>query len=113
MTFYSLTPKKMKEKKKISFLKEIRLMMYGYGDVSTPRQDTAEVLQDYVIDYIKVLLTNTQNMAKIKGKTKTEDLLYCLKRDRRKYTRVKDLLMTNEELKNARKAFDYEEYEKD
>ncbi|KAK1349095.1 subunit 13 of transcription initiation factor IID [Hamiltosporidium tvaerminnensis] len=103
----------MHENKKTNFLKEIRLMMYGYGDVSNPRQDTAEVLQDYVLDYLRNILIKTQNMAKIKGKTKTDDLLYILKRDTRKYRRAKDLLKTNEELKNARKAFDCEEYEKE
>ncbi|EPR78220.1 Transcription initiation factor TFIID subunit [Spraguea lophii 42_110] len=103
----------MKEQKKINLLKEIRLMMYGYGDVSTPRTDTAEVLQDYLLTYLQNVLIKTQNMAKIKGKTKTDDLLYVIKRDRRKYLRVKELLATNEELKDARKAFDYEEYEKD
>ncbi|KAF9763229.1 Transcription initiation factor TFIID subunit 13 [Nosema granulosis] len=103
----------MREAKKISFLKEIRLMLYGYGDVSCPRADTAEVLHDYTMEYLTILLTNTHNMAKLKGKTKTEDLLFCLKRDRRKYSRVKQLLLTNEELKMARKAFELKEYEKE
>jgi transcription initiation factor TFIID subunit 13 len=103
----------MREAKKTNFIKEIRLMMYGYGDVSSPRHDTAEILHSYVLDYLNILLTNTHSMAKIKGKTKTEDLLYCLKRDRRKYSRVRQLLITNEELKLARKAFEPKEYEKD
>ncbi|KAF7682886.1 Transcription initiation factor TFIID subunit 13 [Astathelohania contejeani] len=101
------------DRKKLLFNKEIRLMMYGYGDVDSPRQDTAETLENYLVDYIRQLLIKTQNMAMIKGKVKTEDLLYCIKRDRKKYQRIKDLLLTNEELKNARRAFDYEEYEKD
>lgn len=103
----------MKERKKLTFTKEIRHMMYGFGDVKTPRQDTAEILEQYTLDYLKILLTNTMNMARIKGKTKTEDLLWMLKKDRLKYTRVKDLLVTNEELKKARKLLDYEEYEKE
>lgn len=103
----------MKEGKRTNFLKEVRCLMYGYGDVSTPRHDTAEILHNYVMDYLNILLINTHNMAKIKGKTKTEDLLYCLKRDRRKYSRVRQLLITNEELKMARKVFDSKEYERD
>jgi transcription initiation factor TFIID subunit 13 len=35
-----------------------------------------------------------------------EDLMYLLRRDARKYARAKDLLLMNEELKKARKAFD-------
>lgn len=103
----------MREAKKINFMKEVRLMMYGFGDVSAPREDTADVLHSYLIDYLTVLLTKTHNMAKLKGKTKTEDLMYFLKRDRKKYSRVKNLLITNEELKLARKIFECKEYEKD
>lgn len=87
--------------------------MYGFGDVKNPRYDTAELVEAYMLDYLKILLTKTMNMAKIKGKTKTEDLLWLLRNDRVKYTRVKDLLAINEELKNARKLVDYEEYEKE
>ncbi|KAM0674493.1 hypothetical protein GVAV_002108 [Gurleya vavrai] len=103
----------MRERRKVSFIKEIRHMMYGYGDVKNNRYDTAEILEAYTIDYLKTLLTNTMNMAQLKGKTKTEDLLIMLRNDRRKYTRVKDLLTTNEELKNARKLIDLEEFEKE
>lgn len=37
-----------------------------------------------------------------------EDLMYLLRKDPRKYARAKDLLIMNEELKKARKAFDEE-----
>lgn len=103
----------MKETKRISFLKEVSTMMYGYGDVSAPRTDTTETLHNYLIDYLSILLCNTHGMAKIKGKTKTEDLMYFLKRDRKKYSRVKNLLITNEELKMERKVFKCNEYEND
>jgi transcription initiation factor TFIID subunit 13 len=103
----------MREARKTSFMKELGPMMYGYGDAESPRHDTAETLHKYVLDYLNILLINTHNMAKVKGKTKTEDLLYCLKRDRRKYSRVRQLLITNEELKIARKAFETKEYEKE
>lgn len=88
-------------------------MMYGFGDSETSRKDTSECLHSYLLGYLRNLLIKTQNMAKIKGKTKTDDLLYIIKKDRRKYLRVKELLLTNEELKNARKAFDIEGYEKE
>lgn len=87
--------------------------MYGCGDVNNPRHETSELVQDYMISYINEILVKTHNMAKIKGKTKTDDLLYFLKKDPKKYARVKELLFTNEELKNARKAFDLEGLEKD
>lgn len=103
----------MRENKKITFYKDVRSMMYGFGDVSSPRMDTVETVHNYLMDYLNVLLTKVHSMAKIKGKTKTEDLLYFLKRDRKKYTRVKNLLLMNEELKASRKIFECKEYEKE
>lgn len=113
LNLHQIYPRNMREKKRVSLIKDLRLMMYGFGDAKNPRKDTTVLLHEYLIGYLKNLLIKTQNMAKLKGKTKTDDLLYILKKDRRKYMRVKDLLATNEELKNARKAFDFEEYEKE
>lgn len=103
----------MREGKKAMFYKEVRGMLYGFGDVSSPRMDTVETVHNYLIDYLSLLLTKVHEMARIKGKTKTEDLMYFLKRDRRKYSRVKNLLLTNEELKTARKMFEAKEFEND
>jgi transcription initiation factor TFIID subunit 13 len=103
----------MKDTRKCTFYKEVRQMMHGFGDSNTPRMDSVEVLHNYLIDYLCILLTKTHSMAKIKGKTKTEDLMYFLKRGRKKYSRVKHLLLLNEKLKAERKVFDKEEYEKE
>lgn len=40
------------------------------------------------------------------GRVQVEDLIFLIRKDPRKYSRVKELLMMNEELKKARKAFD-------
>jgi transcription initiation factor TFIID subunit 13 len=40
------------------------------------------------------------------NKVQIEDLMQLLRKDPRKYARAKDLLIMNEELKKARKAFD-------
>ncbi|OQS54793.1 TAF13 [Ecytonucleospora hepatopenaei] len=103
----------MREQKRNTFLKEVRMMLYAFGDVETPRIDTTSVVHNYLCEYLSTLLIKTHKMAQIKGKTKTEDLLFFLKRDRTKYTRVKNLLLTNEELINARKIFEAKDYEKD
>ncbi len=44
------------------------------------------------------------------GRVQVEDIMHLVKRDNRKYARVKDLLTMNEELKKARKAFDEVKY---
>lgn len=42
------------------------------------------------------------------NRVQIEDLMFILRKDPRKYARAKDLLIMNEELKRARKAFDDE-----
>ena len=86
-------------------------MLYAFGDVSLPRVDTTITVHNYLCSYLNNLLVKTHNMAKVKGKTKTEDILFFLKRDRKKYTRVKNLLITNEELVHTRKIFDDVNYD--
>ena len=44
------------------------------------------------------------------GRVQVEDIVFLVRKDRRKYARVKDLLTMNEELKKARKAFDEVKY---
>lgn len=44
------------------------------------------------------------------GRVQVEDMVFLVRKDRRKYARVKDLLTMNEELKKARKAFDEVKY---
>lgn len=40
------------------------------------------------------------------GRVQVEDIVFLVRKDAKKYARVKELLMMNEELKKARKAFD-------
>jgi transcription initiation factor TFIID subunit 13 len=44
------------------------------------------------------------------GRVQVEDIMHYVRKDARKYARVKDLLSMNEELKKARKAFDEVKY---
>lgn len=44
------------------------------------------------------------------GRVQVEDIIFLVRKDFRKYARVKDLLTMNEELKKARKAFDEVKY---
>ncbi|OAG28794.1 transcription initiation factor TFIID subunit 13 [Nematocida displodere] len=102
----------MKEKKP-NFIREIKQLMYAHGDTINPRTDTADIIHEYICKYLVDILKRAKHVSKTRGRTKTEDLLYTVKRDRRKYTRAKELLTTNEELKKARNPFDYETVEKE
>jgi len=43
------------------------------------------------------------------GKLRTEDLVFLIRKDKKKYARVRELLRMHDELKRARKAFDEDE----
>ncbi|CAG0921682.1 unnamed protein product [Notodromas monacha] len=102
------------DKRRRLFSKELRCMMYGFGDDQNPYTESVDFLEDLVIQYIAetVSFYQTQKAAEVgrHGKVAVEDIVYLVRRDARKYARVKDLLSMNEELKKARKAFDEVKY---
>lgn len=44
------------------------------------------------------------------GKISVEDVTYLVRRDPKKFSRVKELLLLSEELRRARKAFEEDDY---
>lgn len=95
------------------FTKELRMMLYGFGDVENPRADTVDLVEDLTQRYLAELLRKAQRFSASGrgGKVKTEDILYQLRGDQKKFARVEELLFMNEELKRARKAFEVEDIE--
>jgi len=93
------------EKKKRLFFKEIRCMMYGFGDDQNPYTESVELLEELVIEFITDLTQKASQIGR-PGRVQVEDIVYLIQKDPQKYSRVKDLLTMNEELKKARRAFD-------
>nr|CAG4644475.1 EOG090X0JQT [Lepidurus arcticus] len=91
------------------FSKELRCMMYGFGDDQNPYTESVDVLEDLVIEF---LIDTTHKAMEVgrTGRVQVEDIVFLVRKDQRKYARVKDLLTMNEELKKARKAFDEVKY---
>ena len=109
-------------------------MMYGFGDDQNPYTESVDFLEDLVIEFITdmvgliskitfplLVLKHCQNIISIlqthkamdigkSGRVQVEDIMYLVRKDKRKYARVKELLSMNEELKKARKAFDEVKY---
>jgi len=84
-------------------------MMYGFGDDQVPFTESVDLLEDVVVEYITEMTLKAMEVGK-KGKVHVEDIVFLIRKDPKKYARVKDLLTMNEELKKARKAFDAESY---
>jgi len=83
--------------------------MYGFGDEQVPFTESVDLLEDLVVEYITEMTLKAMEVGK-KGKVHVEDIVFLIRKDPKKYARVKDLLTMNEELKKARKAFDAESY---
>ena len=97
------------DKKKRIFSKELRCMMYGFGDDQNPYTESVDLLEDLVIQFIHEIALRAMDIGR-PGRVSVEDVMHLVQRDPRKYARVKDLLIMNEELKKARKAFDEVKY---
>ncbi|XP_033119757.1 transcription initiation factor TFIID subunit 13-like [Anneissia japonica] len=93
------------DKKKRMFSKELRCMMYGFGDDQNPYTESVDLLDDLVMEFITEMTHKAMEVGR-RGRVQVEDIVFLIRKDSRKYSRVRDLLTMNEELKKARKAFD-------
>ncbi|KAL3702300.1 hypothetical protein R1sor_020322 [Riccia sorocarpa] len=97
------------KRKRGTFSKDLRLMMYGFGDDPDPLPETVQLVEDILLEYITEMIHKAQEVASKRGKLTTEDIMFLVRKDSRKFARVKELLAMNEELKKARKAFEVDE----
>lgn len=93
------------QKKKKHFSKELRYMIHGFGDSPNPYNETVELIDDLVVEFITEMTVKAMEVGK-KGKIHVDDILYLTRKDPKKHARVKDLLAMNEELKQAKKYFE-------
>ena len=65
-----------------------------------------------IIYYHMFILFQTKKAMEVgrPGKISVEDIIFLIRKDPKKYSRVKELLLMNEELRKARKAFDEIKY---
>ncbi|CAG5134131.1 unnamed protein product [Candidula unifasciata] len=97
------------EKRKKIFSKELRCMMYGFGDDQNPYTESVDLLEDLVTEYITEMTKKAMEIGK-SGRIIVEDIIFLIRKDPKKYSRVKELLLMSEELRKARKAFDEIKY---
>uniref|UniRef100_A0A8C4QB32 Transcription initiation factor TFIID subunit 13 n=1 Tax=Eptatretus burgeri TaxID=7764 RepID=A0A8C4QB32_EPTBU len=88
---------------------EVRCMMYGFGDDQNPYTESVDILEDLVIEFITEMTHKALAVGR-PGRVQVEDIIFLIRKQPRKFARVKDLLTMNEELKKARKAFDEANY---
>ena len=82
--------------------------MYGFGDKESPDNESAELLQEYVIEYIQNISLAAYKRNKRKGSNEISlrDLLYVLRKDKKRYYRIPNLISFYEIAKKAKKKND-------
>ncbi|KAK9747633.1 hypothetical protein RND81_02G004500 [Saponaria officinalis] len=104
----STDPSSFKRRRGV-FQKDLQHMMYGYGDDRNPLPETVALVEDIVVEYVTDMVHKAQEFASKRGKLLTDDFLFLLRKDLPKLNRSTELLAMNEELKQARKAFEIDE----
>ncbi|KAL7058519.1 hypothetical protein AAHC03_016399 [Spirometra sp. Aus1] len=97
------------DQEKRLFLKDIRSMLYAFGDVESPLPETVAVLEEIAVQYIIDMSRRALETGRV-GKITVEDVAYLVRKESRKFSRAKELLLVSEELKRARKAFKDDEF---
>ncbi|OIR59090.1 MAG: transcription initiation factor TFIID subunit 13 [Amphiamblys sp. WSBS2006] len=74
----------------------IEQMVYGFGDVSEPREDTVDVVERIAEEYIQALGKHTERTAHLsrekRSRVRVDDVMFVLRNDKRKLARVEELL---------------------
>jgi len=99
----------MAEKKR-QFSREVKSLLYAFGDVPNPRQDTVKFVEDLMVDYLVQLAHDATKLGQYRGRVRTEDFLFALRKEPRKLARAKELLALDKELKRARQAFNISDF---
>ncbi|GAB2297119.1 Transcription initiation factor TFIID subunit 13 [Dionaea muscipula] len=97
------------KRKRGMFQKDLQHMMYGYGDDANPLPESVSLMEDIVVEYVTDMVHKAEDVASKRGKLLIEDFLYLIRKDMPKLNRCTELLAMNEELKQARKAFEVDE----
>ncbi len=92
-------------KRKRVFSKELRCMLYGFGDHQDSYTETIDLVEDLVMKFLTDVTMRAYNFG-ANDRVSVQDLMFVLRKDAKKFSRLKELMEMNHELREARKAFD-------
>lgn len=85
------------------FTTELRSMMYGFGDALAPRADSVHLMEEIVLMYIEAVVCKTTEVAQSYRRERPDvcDIMFVIRKDRRKLKRVRYLLEMKAEIQKA------------
>ena len=96
------------------FVSDLKSLMIGFGDSEPVNTETAELLQEYIIEYIQNISMLAYRRSKRKGfnEIQLKDLIYLIRNDKKKYYRVGVLLSFYDTIKKTKKKMDQKFFDK-
>jgi hypothetical protein len=100
----------------------VKHMMFGFGDETEPLDETAELMEDLVVEYVHAMVEfrlppacfvviysfvavcqtkKAMELATVKGKLDTECFIFLIRKDPERYDRIAELLRANDEFRAA------------
>jgi len=79
-------------------------MMYGFGDVKEPRDESVQVLQEIALEYIDGMSLLASSIS-TDTTLKAEDIVFAIRKDQKKFGRAVELLAADQNIKATRKQF--------
>ncbi|CAI5702768.1 unnamed protein product [Peronospora effusa] len=77
----------------------IKHMLFGFGDEAEPLDETAELMEDLVVENVHAMTKKAMELATIKGKLDTECFIFLIRKHPERYDRVAELLRANDEFR--------------
>mmetsp|Transcript_24113 Transcript_24113/g.33184 ORF Transcript_24113/g.33184 Transcript_24113/m.33184 type:complete len:141 (-) Transcript_24113:131-553(-) len=97
------------KRKRGTFTRDLKSMMYGFGDVAHPLQETVDVVEELVVDYMSDMIHKAMEGGPCRGKITHQDFVFLVRKDRRKYERCQEILQMQQDIDLAKKNFEYDE----
>ena len=96
------------------FVSDSKSLMIGFGDSEPVNTESAELLQEYIIEYIQNISMLAYRRSKRKGfnEIQLKDLIYLIRNDKKKYYRVGVLLSFYDTIKKTKKKMDEKFFDK-
>ncbi|KAJ2963897.1 hypothetical protein NQZ79_g1050 [Umbelopsis isabellina] len=104
-------PGRRKTVRKGMFVRDLKPMIYGAGDVPQPASDTVALMDDLIIDYIAEMCLKAAKVAEKRGKVKVDDIKFILRKDPKKMARVEELIYMDDHIRKAKQIVDMNEVE--
>ena len=91
-----------------SLYEDLQEMMFGFGDDWPPDHESIVFLEKLVTEYVEDFTYRALQLSEITGTLDKECFMYLVRKDRRKFNRIHQLLTSNEEIQNVKNSEDAE-----